>query len=109
MTKTPEIIKIGNYFFKYDYKHAIVSRVVKATDEARKDNEHWIAKYGKPLWDIDEEGFIEIASVGLSRENWENKAIRDEYLSEWIYELDAETSILCEDFIKNELADYQNT
>lgn len=68
----------------------------KAKAQEKKDNEEWIAKFGKPLWDIDESGYLLIDSIGLSRENWKDKEARNEYLEEYCYQL--------EDFVASELA-----
>ena len=80
--------------FIYFEELAIVSYVGDYTEEYRRDNEEWNTKHCRNLWDTvkDASGteFLEISSVGLSRENWENKACRDEYLTEWVYEMDSE-------------------
>ena len=70
-------------------------------------NKEWQAKYGKDLWDIDENGMLEITSAGLSRENWENKESRAEYLGVWVDEIEEEAAILAADFVKYELPLYQ--
>ena len=76
--------------FRYDYENCLVERVYKADKEMLADNEEWIAKYGKPLFDIDEKGYEVIAAVGLSVENWRNKEVRNEYLDGWIWEMNEE-------------------
>lgn len=57
MRKKSGIYKYNGKCFRYDYEHAIVEYVAKATAQEKKDNEEWIAKFGKPLWDIDESGY----------------------------------------------------
>lgn len=96
MRKKSGIYKYNGKCFRYDYEHAIVEHVSKATAEEKKDNEEWTAKYGKPLWDIDENGYLLIDSIGLSRENWKDKEARNEYLEEYCYQL--------EDSVASELA-----
>lgn len=82
--------------FLYDEEKATVYYVAPATEEEKKDNEEWQEKYGKnhwPLWDfINHNGkdYTIITYAGLSRENWKNKEAREEYLSEWLLELDEE-------------------
>lgn len=92
-----KVYKFRGQFFRYDFKNGLVERLAKATDQERKDNEEWLAKYGKPLWKIDSEGYIEIEAVGLMRENWKRKAVRDEYLAEWIAEIEEDTAVMAAD------------
>ena len=73
-----------------------MSATIHAQDSEKKDNEEWTAKYGKPLWEIDESGYMIVDSIWLSRENWKDKEARNEYLEEYCYQL--------EDFIASELA-----
>lgn len=104
---TSNVYKMGKHYFKYDYENAVVRKMYKpSAAELREmiaDNEEWKAKYNKPLWDIDENGMTEITSAGLSRENWENKESRREYLSMWADEVEEESAALAADFIKYEL------
>lgn len=96
MRKKFGIYKYNGKCFRYDFENAIVEYVSKATAEEKKDNEEWTAKYGKPLWEIDESGYMIVDSIWLSRENWKDKEARNEYLEEYCYQL--------EDFIASELA-----
>ena len=50
--------------------------------------------------------YRELEVVGLRESYWRRKAIRDEYLTEWSADLDAETSYMVQDFIENELPYY---
>lgn len=92
-----EVVKIGKHYFRWE--DGIVSKVVPATADHLKDNEEWMEKYGDPLWDI-KDGFVEFSSAGLCRENWEDKEARTEYLLAWIDELEEESRILTEQFLK---------
>jgi len=92
--------KFNGKMFRYDYEHSVVEHIMKADKEAIKDEAEWKEKYGKPLFGIDEDGYIVVGSIGFSPENWENKDIRDEYLYEWSYELDYEIEVECENFVK---------
>lgn len=108
MTSKP--YKYGKHYFKYDYENGIVHMMWKPNaqelKEMREDNKEWQDKYGKDLWDLDENNMTELDSAGLRSENWKNKEIRDEYLAEWTMETDEEAACLAEDFIKNELPLY---
>ena len=95
--------KLNGKLFRYDFDTATVAQIFKATDDLIWEEKEWIESHGRPLYDIDRDGYIETASVGLRRENWRNKAARDEYLAEWIEELDEEARILTSNFIKYEM------
>lgn len=95
--KKSGVYKFRGQFFRYDFDNGLVERLAKATDQERKDNEEWLAKYGKPLWQIDADGYIEIEAVGLMRENWQCKAVRDEYLAEWISEIEENEAVMAAD------------
>ena len=99
MAKVKSLYKYRGRTFRYDYENALVCLVYKATEEERKDNEKWQKMFGKDLWDIDEDGYIENQAVGLMRENWENKEARNEYLDGWCDELEYEVESALADFI----------
>ena len=96
------IEKIGNRLFRYNADKCIVEYVDKATPDMYADDEEWIAKYGKPLWGIDKDGYIVLDSAGLSKEHWDNKEDRIMYLTEWNAEISCEVDYLANDFIANE-------
>ena len=98
--------RVGKHLFRYDFDECIVEEIAKADPEMLEDNREWQAKHGRDLWDIDEDGYIELRSVGLLPENWKDKEARTEYLEMWAEELDYETSWMVADFIKNELPLY---
>ena len=52
------------------------------------------------MYGIDSKGFCVVGVVGLSKENWEDKEARLEYLQGWSDELDEEEAILVEQFEK---------
>jgi len=99
-----EYQKIGKKVFRYNRSKAVVEFVDKATKDMYEDDNEWIVKYGHPLWNIDADGYIVLDSAGLSCEHWDDKDARIEYLTEWVYEIDAEVSYLVDDFIKYEYA-----
>jgi len=90
--------------FRYDYETAIVEHITKASSETVKENEEWKAAHnGRPLFDIDESGYIVLESVGLHQENWKNRSVRDEYLIGWCIELDEELDCMIRDFERFEM------
>ena len=74
--------KIEGKTFRYDYDNAIVEWIYKDEDTGE--------------WEV-------LDGVGLRYENWVNKDARDEYLTEWAYEIEADTECMMNDFIKYEL------
>ena len=61
------------------------------------------------LYKDEEDGnYYEVEAIGLRPDNWKNKNVRNEYIEEYLDELDTEVSYLANDFIKNELPYYQN-
>lgn len=88
------ITKCENRRFRYDYDKRVVEVVEKATDEMRKDNEEWRAKYGGDLWQIGEDGYVILDTIGLRPENWDNKEARMGYLEAWALVMDE--TIACE-------------
>lgn len=95
--------KLHGKLFRYDFDRSTVEYIAKASAEDLKDEAEWKEKYGRPLLGIGEDGYMVISTVGLAKENWKNKATRDEYLSEWAFDLDEEGSALAADFVKYEL------
>lgn len=80
--------------FLYDHEKALVYYVSKTTAEEKAENKEWIEKYGKQLWDTMECDGIEYTiidgGVGLRNENWNNKEVRKEYLTEWLWDMEEE-------------------
>lgn len=95
--------------FRYDFDHAIVEYISKADEEMLKDEAEWKANHnGRSLFGIDEDGYMVCDSVGLRRENWRSVATRNEYLDEWIAEMEYEARLMARDFEKYELPHYIN-
>lgn len=92
--------KYGKRTFIYDRQDAIVMWVSKITKEEIEDNQRWMDKYNKPLWETIEDKWIVIDSVGLSREHWRNKHERECYLDQWNQEINEECEWLSKDFGK---------
>jgi len=80
--------------FAYDMDNALVIQLFRDDDE--------IAEMGNKA------PYRELDAVGLSRSNWKNKEVRNEYLDEYIYDMDSYSSYAASDFVKNELPLYQN-
>lgn len=90
--------------FRYDYEYGVVEYIAKADAEMIADDEEWKKTHnGRGLYDIDQDGYMVLDSVGLRRENWKNKAVRDEYLFGWCIDLDEEAAAIARDFEKYEL------
>ena len=85
--KKSAVYKFKGKLFRYNFDECLVEYIAKATKEELEENKEWQKKFGKNLWDIDENGYIEIDAVGLRKENWTRKEVRDEYLSEWAAEM----------------------
>lgn len=98
-----KIYKFNGKLFRYDDERCVVQLVAKAGAEEMADEAEWKAKYGRPLFGIDADGYMVLSSAGLRRDNWKNREVRDEYLSEWCCELDEEAEALAADFAKYEL------
>ena len=98
-----KVYKLNGKLFRYNFDRCTVEYVVKAGKEELKDEDEWMQKHGEPLFGIDHDGYMVIDSIGLSRENWKNREARDEYLSAWSMDLDAESSALVDSFVKYEL------
>lgn len=103
----PKVVKLGKYYYKYDYENAIVRMMWKpgAKDlrEMLADNAEWREKFGHDLWDLDEDNMTVINSAGLSREHWEDPEARSEYLSIWADDVAEEAAYEAESFVKYEM------
>lgn len=86
--------KLDGSEYAYDMKNAVVMFLFKDEDEV----EHF---------GIDEAPYRVLDTAGLSRDNWNDRAERDEYLRGYKQDLDDESSYLVQDFIRNELPYYQ--
>lgn len=98
--------KRGKKLFRYDFDNALVEYIYKADAEMRQDNEEWLASHGKPLWEIDGDGYFIAERIGLRRENWKNKESRDSYLDNWIDEMEEEYRYEMAMFMKYEYPQY---
>lgn len=79
--------KRGGKLFRYNYDDGVVEYIYKANAEMRKDNEEWMVEFGKPLWEIGEDGYFVADAVGLRSENWKDKESRDYYLDTWLVDM----------------------
>lgn len=101
MKSTPYSYK--GKLFRYDYGTCEVEYIYKADEQTIQEEIDWFTNHGSPLFGIDLDGYITVCSVGLSKENWYNKAVRDEYLFEYCNEIDSYTQNLFSTFIRTEL------
>ena len=82
-------------FFAYDKKNNVLIYLFKDDEEVSEmgwDNAPW----------------RELDSAGLSSDNWNDEEARNDYLYQYTFDLDSESSYLAQDFIDNELPYYQN-
>ena len=98
--KKSAVYKFKGKLFRYNYDECLVEYLAKATKEELEDNVRWQEKYGKNLWDIDENGYIVSDEVGLQEANWKDKFARDEYLNEWVDELNYMAQTYAESYIR---------
>lgn len=75
--KYSKVIKRNGKQFRYDYTGAYLQ---------------WVGDLG--------EGLEVIEEIGLRRENWENKASRNEYIDGWCDELEEELAYLSDEVIE---------
>ena len=94
--------RFQNKLFRYDFDSATLEYIVKATKEDIADEEETFRKLGRHLCEI-VDGYMILDTVGLRRENWNNKAARNEYLFQWCADLDEEMACMVHDFEKYEL------
>ena len=89
----------GGKLFRYDFDSCIVECIAKDR-RMLADNAEWMEKHGHPLWDLDEDGYWTVESAGLMPENWKDKSSRNGYLDMWIEEMEEESRIMAEQFIR---------
>lgn len=102
-----QIYRFRGKIFRYRFDDAVVEHVAKADADMIAEEKDWIARHGTPLLDLDADGYFVLSAAGLSRQNWTRKSVRDEYLEEWCCEIDAESSILAENFMRYEMPQYE--
>lgn len=81
------------FMFFYDKANGLVISTMPYEYQERQADEDWSREYGEPLYDtitVDGKKYVELESVGLTYENWQNQAERDEYLHEWINNMKGE-------------------
>lgn len=90
--------------FRYNFTTCTVEYIQKADEDEVKINEEWKGTHGgRSLFSIDSDGYITLETIGLNRENWERKDVRDCYLSAWCKDLDDELEAMTENFVRYEL------
>jgi hypothetical protein len=94
--------ELDGKIFRYDFDHCVVEYIAKADAEMVADEAEWEQKHDRKLYNIDDDGYMVLDEVGLHKKNWINKEARDEYLSEWAFELDEELGALAAEFISEE-------
>lgn len=95
--------KASGKLFRYDFDSSTVEYIAKAGPEEIEDDREWKRNHGSSLYGIGDDGYMVLDTIGLNRKNWENRAARDEYLSGWAVDLDAEAEALVADFLRWEM------
>ena len=98
--KKSTVYKFRGRLFRYDYDCSVVELVSKASQEELDDNKRWQSKYGRNLWDIDENGYIVVDEIGLHKSNWMDKFARNDYLNEWVDELNYMAQTYSESYLR---------
>ena len=86
INKEPYQLEGIEYLYFYDRANALVICTMPYGYEERKADEDWDLEYGGSLFDtitVEGKKYVELESVGLANENWQNQAERDEYLRRW--------------------------
>lgn len=95
--------KLGDKLFRYDFDSSMVEYILKAEPVEIEAEREWPEKHDGPLYGIGADRYMVLDTIGLNRKNWENRAARDEYLSGWAVDLDAEAEALAADFLRWEM------
>lgn len=95
--------KLGDKLFRYDFDSSMVEYILKAEPVEIEAEREWLEKHDRPLYGIGADRYMVLDTIGLNRKNWENRAARDEYLSGWAVDLDAEAEALAADFLRWEM------
>lgn len=95
--------KVSGKLFRYDFDSSTVEYIAKAGTEEIEADREWKETHGRSLYGIGDDGYMVLDTIGLNRKNWENRAARDEYLSGWAVDLDAEAKALAADFLRWEM------
>ena len=95
--------KVSGKLFRYDFDSSTVEYIAKAGTEEIEADREWKETHGRSLYGIGDDGYMVLDTIGLNRKNWEIRAARDEYLSGWAVDLDAEAEALAADFLRWEM------
>ncbi len=101
-----------SYMFFYDKANGLVISTMPYEYQERQADEDWSREYGEPLYDtitVDGKKYVELESVGLTYENWQNQAERDEYLHEWINNIEIKAEELANTINYDESSVEENT
>lgn len=87
INKEPYQLEGSSYMFFYDQSNGVVVCSMPYEYQERQADEDWMRENGEPLYDtimVDGRKYVELESVGLAYENWQDQESRDEYLHGWI-------------------------
>ena len=74
--------------FRYNYDAEAIEHVDRLTPTEVGINEKYRKKYGKPIFETDENRYYVFSEIKMSVEEWENNDIRDKRLDSWCAALD---------------------
>lgn len=74
--------------FRYNYEKSVIEHVDQLTPTEVGVNEKYRKKYGKPIFETDENRYYVFTEIEMSAEDWKNKATRDRRLEKWCATLD---------------------
>ena len=92
--------QLNGKLFRFDFDHSMVEYIYKADAEDIALEEEWEKTHDDRIYEIDADGYIVMDAAGLHKDNWTNKAARDEYLSAWIVDLDEEAEAMAKEFVR---------
>ena len=74
--------KLNGKLFRYNFDTCVVEYIQKADQETMQEDAEWKRNHdGRSLYNVGDDGYIILETIGLSRENWKDKEARDGYLS----------------------------
>ena len=88
MERYSEVYTFEGRLFRYDYNSSNAELLGKADENVLLMEKEWERDFNEPLFHIGADGLYVVTEIGFNAENWKNKAVRDEYLFEWIAQIE---------------------
>lgn len=79
------------YYFEFDKDMSTCYMKCKANESNYIVDDIMIDEFGYPLFDIDEYGYYLLDVRGMSNKIWENKNSRNQFIDEWVGELEKDS------------------